>query len=96
MTDTQIPRQQSLEQLEAASRAWWQFHYGVDSAEAWLASHPLADDEADHQVRMTYSGDQTHLNVTCTCGRFRERVAFGDKAAETSMELFREHLALES
>ena len=90
LTDTTIPRQQSREELE---RAWWRYHYGVDNAEQWLARYPFADDDAAHQIRITYSTTQTHLCVTCTCGKWRDRVSFGDKAAETAVELFREHLA---
>jgi hypothetical protein len=87
-----VPRQESPEELE---RRWWRYHYGVDSAAEWLALHPVADDNAAHQIRITYSGDQSHLRAVCTCGKWKQLLSYGEDAAETALELFREHLALE-
>lgn len=91
MTDTFVPRQaESMEDLE---RRWWRYHYGVDSAAEWLASHPLADDNAAHQIRITYADHGMSLTVTCTCEHWKQRLSFGKDSAQTALELFREHLA---
>jgi hypothetical protein len=91
MTGAFVPRQaESMDDLE---RRWWRYHYGVDSAAEWLASHPLADDEAAHQIRITYASNGQSLAVTCTCGHWKERLYFSEKSAEQALELFREHLA---
>lgn len=82
MTDIKVPEQD-----------WWLYHYGVNNFQEAAAKFKVADDKADHEIRLSQNGNR--LRITCTCGEWSFTAEPSEEGKVRSLEIWKEqHAAL--